>query len=291
MKLSQPHLSIIIPTFNRAGHLNETLKRLHEQSLSKEFYDIWVVNDGSTDSTRKLLEIWTQKSPLVHALHQKNSGQGTARNHALKAIKKAERKQGSGKNRIELILFIGDDIYGTKDFLKEHVEFHQKHPEENTACLGLTEWDSSEPVTEFMKWLVTGGPQFAYHRLHAEQELSFWYFYTSNVSLKKSLLKNAHFDEDFKTYGWEDVELAYRLQTKHHLKLIYQPKALAFHNHFMKEEDLAKKNVEHRKNGTPLSKKTPHCKSASSRGKTYFLKINFFQNQSRIFTFISAYFG
>jgi glycosyltransferase involved in cell wall biosynthesis len=223
----KPYLSIIIPTYNRAEKLEKTLEYLHTQSLSLESYEIIVVNDGSTDQTEELLKKWTAKSSVVHALHQKNAGQGVARNHGLK---KAEG---------EVVLFIGDDIYATENFLLSHVRFHQDHPEENAACLGITEWE--EPSTPFMNWLTHGGPQFAYDKLKSGQEASFWFFYTSNLSLKTSLLIKESFDEDFKGYGWEDIELGYRLHKNADLKLIYTPEALATHDHAMEEKDLERK--------------------------------------------------
>lgn len=242
----KPYLSVVIPTYNRADKLDQTLQYLHEQSLSADAYDIWVVDDGSSDSTPELLKEWTQKSSRVHALHQKNSGQGIARNHALKKL------EG------EIVLFIGDDIYGTKDFLLQHVRFHQDNPEENKACLGLTEWDPSKPVTPYMRWL-TGkrGPQFAYYKLTPHEEANFWFFYTSNLSLKRSLFEKQNFDEDFKGYGWEDMELGYRLSQKENLKLIYIPEALAHHDHFMSEENLKSKMISIAKSAKIFHQKHP----------------------------------
>lgn len=244
----KPTLSVIIPTFNRAAKLDHTLECLHKQSLPKDAYEVWVVDDGSSDDTQTVLKKWTAKSPLVHALHQKNAGQGVARNKALKEV--------NG----ELVLFIGDDIYASKNFLKEHLKFHQAHPDENAACLGLTEWDTTKPVTLYMEWLTSGGPQFAYHKLTAHKVASFWFFYTSNISLKTSLLKKETFDEDFHGYGWEDIELGYRLHKKHQLELIYVPEALAYHDHFMAEESLKSKMLAIRKNARTFQNKHPEVR-------------------------------
>ncbi len=239
-----PFLSVIIPTFNRAQNLNETLKRLHQQSLNQEAYEIWVVNDGSTDETQKVLEEWGRHSSILHAVHQANTGQRMARNHALK----------KAKGRV--VLFMGDDIYATETFLEEHVRFHEDRPDSEWACLGLTEWAGSAPVTPYMHWLTHGGPQFAYPLLKEGQFATFWFFYTSNLSLKKSMLEREQFDESFRGYGWEDIELGYRLQ-KQGLKLIYQPKALAHHDHPMQEDSLRGKMMAIGKNARVFQKKHP----------------------------------
>ncbi|OGJ45039.1 hypothetical protein A3J23_00440 [Candidatus Peregrinibacteria bacterium RIFCSPLOWO2_02_FULL_48_14] len=223
-----PYLSVIIPTYNRSDKLEKCLRALQGQTLSQDSFEVIVVNDGSSDDTEKLLTRWKEAWPLLKILHQKNSGQGIARNHALS---KAEG---------QIILFIGDDIYCAPDFLKKHTDFHQENPGTNFACLGLTVWDPAQPISPFMDWLTSGGPQFAYHHLSPQEEASFWYFYTSNLSLKKEFLAEERFDSDFKAYGFEDIELGYRLFKKG-LKLVYCPEALALHDHPMEEGSLKKR--------------------------------------------------
>jgi glycosyltransferase involved in cell wall biosynthesis len=51
---STPKVSIIIPTFNRADLLPETIDSVLTQSFAD--YEIIVVDDGSTDTTRDDLE-------------------------------------------------------------------------------------------------------------------------------------------------------------------------------------------------------------------------------------------
>lgn len=242
--MNKPYLSVIVPTFNRADKLNLCLSALERQNLAHEAFEVIVVNDGSTDSTEKLLKEWSEKWDRLRYIFQKNSGQGVARNNAI--------KEASG----EIILFIGDDIYAREDFLLQHVQFHQENPQNNKACLGLTEWYPNEPITPFMHWLTNGGPQFAYQKLKENQPASFWFFYTSNLSLKKMLLEKNKFDTDFKSYGWEDIELGYRL-IKQGLQLIYKSKALAYHDHFTDESSLKKRMFSVGKSAHLFQKKQP----------------------------------
>ncbi len=258
--MHSPYLSVIIPTFNRATQLENCLCALEGQTLSPESFEIIVVDDGSTDYTEKLIKKWRVAWPSLKALHQENAGQGRARNLAL------HEAQG------QIILFIGDDIYGSPEFLQNHVRFHQDHPEKEAACLGLTEWDQSQPVTPFMKWLTHGGPQFAYKNLTPHEEASFWYFYTSNLSLKKELLLEDSFDPDFRAYGFEDIELGYRL-TKKGLKLIYVPEALAVHDHPMEESSLKKRMMNVGKSAILFQKKQPDLKVLPQGAKKIILRI------------------
>ncbi|MFT7184241.1 MAG: glycosyltransferase involved in cell wall biosynthesis [Oceanicoccus sp.] len=226
--MGKPYLTVIIPTYNRAEKLDNSLAHLFAQDLAHESYEVIVVDDGSMDETDKVLKAWEDKWSQLRTLHQSNSGQATARN---RAIKKAEG---------QIILICQDDIYAAPNYLKNHVEFHQANPEPFQACLGLTQWWTELEITPYMRWLTHNGPQFAYNKLSANNSVDFWFFYTSNISLKSEVLKENLFDEDFQSYGWEDIELGYRLMGKG-LELTYKPEALAWHDHAMTPESLQKR--------------------------------------------------
>ncbi len=258
---STPYLSVIIPSYNRAEKLDRCLNALYTQSLAKEAYEVWVVDDGSKDNTSEILDQWKATWPNLNTLKQNNQGQSAARKNALHHAKG------------QIILFIGDDIYGTKNFLKEHTDFHLNHPEESHAALGLTEWYPQAEINPYMQWLTHGGPQFAYHKLKAHEHASFWFFYTSNISLKKSLLEKESFDTNFKGYGWEDIELGYRLEKHHNLKLFFTPEALAYHEHHLEETELEKKMFAIGKNGYVFEAKHPELKVLPHGLKKWIFKI------------------
>ena len=69
-------ISIVIPTFNRAVLLLETVESVLRQSLPPE--EIIVVDDGSTDDTAEALRPYAAKG--VRYIHQENAYLGAARN-------------------------------------------------------------------------------------------------------------------------------------------------------------------------------------------------------------------
>ena len=71
---NNPLVSIIIPTFNRAHLIVETLDSVLAQTYSN--WECIVVDDGSTDGTREMLEAF----PQVIYHYQSNAGVCTARN-------------------------------------------------------------------------------------------------------------------------------------------------------------------------------------------------------------------
>lgn len=77
----KPLVSIIIPTYNRARFLPETL----ESALGQTVTDIEciVVDDGSLDDTPAILERFLHRDPRVRYLMQQNRGPSAARNYGL----------------------------------------------------------------------------------------------------------------------------------------------------------------------------------------------------------------
>ena len=85
MNKSNPLVSFIIPYFNAGNTIQETVDSILHQSYPN--YDIWIVNDGSTDekSIEKLKEL--ENLDRVSVLHQENTGPSVARNLAIENIK------------------------------------------------------------------------------------------------------------------------------------------------------------------------------------------------------------
>jgi glycosyltransferase involved in cell wall biosynthesis len=79
----QPLVTILICTYNRADMIMEALHSAHIQTWPRE---IVVVNDGSDDGTRELLDELDGKDGL-RIIHQENSGKPTALNVGLAAAK------------------------------------------------------------------------------------------------------------------------------------------------------------------------------------------------------------
>ena len=63
-------------------------------------------------------------------------------------------------------------------------------------------------------------------------DIPFTCFYTSNISLPRQVLNQAPFSSAFNSYGWEDIELGYRLSVQG-LRIVYNQDAKAKHFHPM----------------------------------------------------------
>lgn len=237
-------LGIVIPTYNRKDIVLKLLDILEKQDLGREFFCVTLMDDGSTDGTFVALKKRKWKLDL-QILQQKNAGQARARNVAFK------------KTKTKFILFLGDDILPVRrDFLRKHLDA-LRTSDGKTGFLGLTDWQPKFAQDRFRTWLTQGGPQFDYRGLKDGSQTDFWHFYTSNISLPKTLLTCENFDEKFAGYGWEDIELAYRLVKKFHLKIFFLAKAKAYHAHELTETSVWRRVPEMKKAGRYFEKKHP----------------------------------
>jgi glycosyltransferase involved in cell wall biosynthesis len=261
--------SVVIPTYNRADILRKALEAYYNQSVKEVDYEIIVVNDGGSDHTAKVVREFKKKHKNIRYLWQKNLGRGPARNKGIKAAK--------GK----VILFGQDDIIPTNDFLYEHQKYHYLYPEENSVVLGFTAWHPELKINNIMKWMVNGssifgffgGHQFAYEKLKGKLLADHNFFYTSNLSLKRSFLKKFPFDPDFEGYGWEDIELGYRMQKEAKMKLFYNSWAVAYHYHPMKETDLPEQMESVGRTAVVFHKKCPELSKVPGFVKSSLFRI------------------
>jgi glycosyltransferase involved in cell wall biosynthesis len=73
-------VSVIVPVYNEAAHVDELLRAIHASPVKKE---IIIVDDGSTDGTREKLRALPPLDDVTIVFHEKNCGKGAAIRTAL----------------------------------------------------------------------------------------------------------------------------------------------------------------------------------------------------------------
>ena len=203
-------ITVQICSRNRKDLLKRALEALFVQTYPFDKFEIIIVDDGSEDGTSEMVKELVEKSPCSLVLiTQPHSGLAVGRNAAI--------RKATG----EIIIFIDDDIIADPNFVEEHKKSHDKHPK--SIIRGWVNHTAN---------LDKRVPKFTM------ADISTSYFWTSNVSVaKKYLVEVGLFDEDFKEYGWEDLELGRRLK-KCGLIRRYNNKALVFHykGHWKKKD-------------------------------------------------------
>lgn len=81
----QPKFSVIIPVYNAARYLCECLDSVVAQTFTD--WEAICVDDGSTDESGAILDEYAAKDSRFCVIHQKNGGEGSARNAGLRAAR------------------------------------------------------------------------------------------------------------------------------------------------------------------------------------------------------------
>jgi glycosyltransferase involved in cell wall biosynthesis len=78
-------ISVIVPCYNQANFLDETLNSILNQSYTN--WECIIVNDGSPDDTENVAKKWTNKDHRFKYISKENGGLSSARNSGLEAAK------------------------------------------------------------------------------------------------------------------------------------------------------------------------------------------------------------
>ena len=80
----KPLISVIVPVYNVEAYLPRCIESILNQTY--ENLEIFLVNDGSKDSSGSICDAYAQKDSRIRVFHKENGGQSSARNLALDAI-------------------------------------------------------------------------------------------------------------------------------------------------------------------------------------------------------------
>lgn len=106
-------LSIVIPVYNVEKYIEDTLKSCITQNISKDDYEIIVINDGTPDDSMAIVQEYQQRNNNIIIINQENKGLSAARNVGL--------KQASGK----YVWFIDSDDWIENNCLQELAQYMQ----------------------------------------------------------------------------------------------------------------------------------------------------------------------
>jgi len=117
-------ISVIIPTFNRAFYLKEAIDSVLNQDYfspdyGEESYELIVVDDGSTDRTKQVVDSYEKK---VRYKFQEHRGVSSARNLGLDI------------SRGDFIAFLDSDDLWKKEKIRLQMDYMRSHPEAIVCC-------------------------------------------------------------------------------------------------------------------------------------------------------------
>lgn len=189
-----PKISVILSVYNGEKYLETTIRNTLNQKYKN--FEFIIINDGSTDSTPKILQKWKKKDQRIKIIqNKKNCGLTKSLNKGIKAAK------GRYIARIDC-----GDLSDSKRFEKQ-ITFFEKHPD----LILLGSWyeaiDLKGNVLKKIKLPTT-------HNDIQKVIVKFNPFAHSSLMFRRNvLLKEGLYNEKYK-YA-QDYELALRIVKKY----------------------------------------------------------------------------
>jgi glycosyltransferase involved in cell wall biosynthesis len=131
--MSQPKLSIILPTYNRAASLKRAIAALLRQAADPSSYEILVVDNNSNDGTPDA--VGTFEDARIRLVHETRQGLSFARNAGLDAA------------RAPLVAFTDDDVEAAPDWAETILSSLEASPDaDGVGGRVLPAWESPCPA-------------------------------------------------------------------------------------------------------------------------------------------------
>jgi glycosyltransferase involved in cell wall biosynthesis len=198
-----PKISVILCSYNGSATIRDTLEGL--KRLSYQNFEVIVVNDGSTDNTRDLVNEYN-----VKLIDTSNLGLSSARNTGYSAA------TGS------IVAYIDDDAYPDQHWL-----YYLASAYEISDFVAVGGPNIAPPADGKTAECVANSPGGPCHVLLTDNIAE--HIPGCNMSFLKSTLEAiGGFDTQFKTAG-DDVDICWKIQ-KHGWKIGFHPTALVWHH-------------------------------------------------------------
>lgn len=244
--------SVIIPTYNKLPRLKLMMESMRRQDCNSDWFEVIIVDDGSTDGTKEYLEQYDYNF-TCKVVHMSNAGRASARN------------RGVLESQGEILIFCDDDMILPPSYVSSHIEEQEDRngvvihgciyslsflkffsdpssgmQYDNTVCTNkylLKRCISQEDIRErfdlkFKKEKKKDKMEsFVEETFQKENKEYHWVSLNGgNVSLPRTwLIEAGMFEEQFgKQWGGEDIELGYRLY-KQQKPFIYSNRAFNYH--------------------------------------------------------------
>lgn len=207
--MKEPQVSFIICTYNRDAYIHRSMKSIAEQDADPDDYELVLVNNNSTDQTDAICNGFSAAYPHLQFTYVTEMQQGLS--HA--------RNRGIRESRGEILVYLDDDAFAEKDFVRNLLNFYQTHPDVmSTGGKTIPLFEEGRPVwmSHFLMPLVAAvdlGPE-------AKPFSPAQYPIGANMAFRKSLIERiGDFDVNLgrkgkNLQGGEEKDLFNRIRSK-----------------------------------------------------------------------------
>ena len=209
-------VTVIVPCYNIAHIVDKCIESIIQQDYPQDKFSIIVVNDGSTDNTKKNLEYYKTYPNFYLFNLEKNKGLSTARNTGIK------------NSQSEIICFLDGDMIIKPTWLQIIVA--ELMSEEIIGVIGDTTLPKGEEPNILDHYFYNA--QRGARKFGENSAIGPTWFLFNNTAVKRfAIKKTGLFDEKFTSYGGEDTDMAIRLWYNFPNAFRFSSKISAEHHH------------------------------------------------------------
>lgn len=192
-------VSVIMPAYNAQNYIRRSLDSVVNQVYKN--LEIIIVDDASTDSTKKIIKEYADKDDRIIPFYQsENKGVSSARNVGLKAV--------TG----DFVVFIDSDDEFTPDAIRRMVDMADKYNSDFIDSYHLLYLKKKNGKTVSFTEKKMPKETTAFGSLKDNIKVLDTYTYITGKLIKKELLKDMEFDETLSRY--EDLVFEHELKTR-----------------------------------------------------------------------------
>lgn len=226
-------LSVIIPTYQRPAKLAACLAALSRQMLDPDQYEVLVGFDGPDSEGRAAAERAWGDSPAQLVLSE-------FPRHGYNAVRNSLLPQARGRVMVSL----NDDVIPVPGFLAAHLAAHREAAGP-IVISGYSPFVSFERPTLFDRLARETSMIFFYDQMlgeksrPADHDWGFRHCWGLNFSAPLGAVREVGGFTAFDLcYGYDDIEVAWRLKERYGCPVLFRPGALAEHDHRYGPRDL-----------------------------------------------------
>jgi GT2 family glycosyltransferase len=226
-------ISVIIPTHARAAKLAQCLRALAVQTLEQSRFEVLVGLDGPDQDTELMAaDVWLdERAESLRVIECPRAGTNATRNRLLAAA------QG------RYALFLNDDCVPMPDFVAVHLHEQETAAGHGGALIsGYAPWRIFRNDTLFDRIVRETSLIFFYDQMFEPgtdaprfgpgHDWGYRHWWTLNASAPLAAVREVGgFLDAPLGYGYDDIELAYRLCRRRGLAVLFRPRAVALHDH------------------------------------------------------------
>lgn len=201
-------VSVIMPTYNCGRYITESIRSIQSQTF--ENWELWIVDDHSTDDTPTIVEPFLTDTRIHYIYLQINGGPAAARNEALRHAKG------------DYVAFLDSDDIWSPDKLERQLAFMQR----NKCFFSCTSYRKIDEIGRPMGTVILPYPSVGYWKA---------YFLSNPIGNSTVMYDRRYFGDrqvplirkrnDFalwlqllrggvRCYGMEDVLMDYRVRVQ-----------------------------------------------------------------------------